>query len=251
MEDVADDLALPASLAAAWGVHERPGRGPKRALSLDRIVEAAVAIASAEGLEAVSMSRVAAALGASTMSLYRYVAAKDELLALMLDVGTGPPPELPDPAGGWRNGLTHWAQAVHEALMRNPWLVHLPISGPPITPHQLAWLEFGLRYLRGTGLREDEKMSTILLLSGFAWRQSMIMVDIAAATGADNKWPRIIANYSATLRRLIDPARFPALSDTVASGVFDGTPDEFADEFTFGLNRILDGIGQLIESRRS
>ena len=76
---------LPVSYQVAWGIHERTGRGPKRGLSLDRIVEAGVAVAAAEGLEAVSMSRVAATLRASTMSLYRYVGTKDELLMLMMD----------------------------------------------------------------------------------------------------------------------------------------------------------------------
>jgi AcrR family transcriptional regulator len=249
MDGTADDLGLPPSLAAAWGAHARPGRGPKRALSLERIVEAAVKIAASEGLQAVSMSRVAAALGASTMSLYRYVAAKDELLALMLDAGTGAPPELPDAADGWRNGLTAWAHAIHHALLSNSWAVHLPISGPPITPNQMAWLERALRCLRDTGLHEAEKMSTALLVSGFVWRQSTLEVDIATAIGADNKWPRIIDNYSATLGRLINPDDFPALTATIASGVFDDPGDDFADEFAFGLNRILDGIGVLIDSR--
>ena len=62
--------ALPAAVAAAWGVRESPGKGPKPGLSLERIVGAAIRIASRDGLDAVSMSRVAADLGASTMSLY-------------------------------------------------------------------------------------------------------------------------------------------------------------------------------------
>src|ERR1039458_8461205 len=74
---------LPASIEAAWGLRERPHKGPKPTLSLERIVQAAMHIAVTEGLGAVSMSRVATELGGATMSLYRYVAAKDALLALM------------------------------------------------------------------------------------------------------------------------------------------------------------------------
>ena len=66
---------LPASIAAAWGLRERPHKGPKPGLSLNRIIDAAVRLAASEGLAAVSMSRVASELGASTMSLYRYVSA--------------------------------------------------------------------------------------------------------------------------------------------------------------------------------
>ena len=118
---------LPASLDAAWGRRARPTKGPKPGLSLERIVAAAVALAHAEGLGAVSMARVASELGSSPMSLYRYVDAKDELLALMVDAALGDPP--PPPAGeGWRDGLARWAWGYHDALRRHPWALHVPIS---------------------------------------------------------------------------------------------------------------------------
>src|SRR5688572_33096520 len=116
--DEVSDSGLPASLLAAWGRHDRPARGPRPGLSLARIVDAAVDVAASEGLAAVSMNRVAAELGTAPMSLYRYVAAKDELLELMVDAGVGPPPELTDGVG-WRAGLAAWAQAVRAALRRN------------------------------------------------------------------------------------------------------------------------------------
>ena len=94
---------LPASIEAAWGVRTRPSKGPRPTLSLERIVAAAVRVAAADGLAAVSMSRVAAELGVSTMSLYRYVGSKAELLALMVDVPYEPPPR-PEPGEGWRRG---------------------------------------------------------------------------------------------------------------------------------------------------
>src|SRR5215470_993531 len=103
-----DQQALPASVAAAWGVRDRPHKGPKPGLSLERIVAAAVQVADAEGLAAVSMSRVAAELGTAPMSLYRYVAAKDELLALMFDAAYGPSPTGPGGDAGWRAGLSRW-----------------------------------------------------------------------------------------------------------------------------------------------
>ena len=93
-----DEIELPASIEAAWGIRERPRKGPKPGLSLPRIVEAAISVAERDGLAAVSMSRVAAELGASTMSLYRYVSAKDELLMLMADAAYGAPPVI---CGRW------------------------------------------------------------------------------------------------------------------------------------------------------
>src|SRR5579871_2501240 len=83
---------LPAEVAAAWGVRERSHKGPKPALSLARIVDAAVGLADSEGLDAVSMGRVATSLGAAPMSLYRHVSAKEELLRLMVDAAWGDSP---------------------------------------------------------------------------------------------------------------------------------------------------------------
>ena len=123
------DVELPTSLALAWGVRERPAKGPKRGLSLDRIVAAAVKAADADGLEAVSMSRVAVDLGAAPMSLYRYVASKDELLDLMIDLATGQPPA--DPVADWRVGLTRWAEAYRAVLNRHDWILRLPAEGLP------------------------------------------------------------------------------------------------------------------------
>ncbi len=92
--------ALPGSIAAAWGLRERPGKGPKRGLSLPQIVQAGRTAAAADGLGAVSMSRVATELGVGTMSLYRYVESKQELLDLMVDSALGPPPAARAGAAG-------------------------------------------------------------------------------------------------------------------------------------------------------
>jgi AcrR family transcriptional regulator len=243
--------SIPASLAAAWGVRERPAKGPKPALSLERIVDAAVEVASAEGLAAVSMSRVAGALGASTMSLYRYVAAKDELLMLMLDAATGPPEGLPPPDDGWRPALTRWALGVRDALRRHPWVVHLPMSGPPITPNQIAWLEQGLRSMAGTGLTEPDKLGIVMLISGYAWRETTLFHDIMTAQQTDSKWRSLLADYGRTLAKLIDANRFPAVSAAIASGMFDEPDDDPDYDFMFGLERILDGIETLVQTRNS
>jgi AcrR family transcriptional regulator len=242
---------LPAHLQAAWGLRERPNKGPKRGLSLDRIVEAAIQVAESDGLAAVSMSRVAAKLGASTMALYRYLAAKDELLMLMMDAALGPPPEGQPAGEGWRDGLTRWARAERAALMRHPWVLHMPLSAPPMTPNQIAWLEWGLGYLRGTTLTADEKLSVIILLSGYVWRETTIEVDMAeAAEAAGYTVDEAVAGYGQILAKLADPRRFPEVHAAIAEGAFDDS--EGADpekEFNFGLERVLDGIEVLIRER--
>ncbi len=233
--------SIPPSLAAAWGLRERPARGPKPSLSLDRIVQAGVHVASSEGLAAVSMARVAQELGASTMSLYRYVAAKEELLTLMVDAALGPP-SAPEPDEGWRVGLVRWTRAYHERLSAHPWAVRIPISGPPTTPNQVAWMERALWVMRDTGLSEEDKASVLLLLSGYVRNEATLAAELTVAGFIDDE---AMIGWSRLLRTVTDPDRFPALHALLDSGVFDRA-DPPEKEFTFGLERILDGIEALI-----
>jgi len=243
---------LPASLEAAWGLRARPSKGPKRGLSLERIVEAAVKVAASDGLEAVSMGRVAGDLGVSTMSLYRYVAAKDELLALMVDATAASPPAAPAPGEGWRAGLSRWAWAELDVYHRHPWVLRVPISGPPIAPNQLVWLERGLRCLRDAGLAEGEKLSVMLLLTGFVRNWARLEADLLEASRASGaSTEAAMSGYGRLLARLTDAERFPALHAVIAAGVFDDGPDgpDEPDEFVFGLERVLDGIDALVRAR--
>jgi AcrR family transcriptional regulator len=241
------DIGLAASLQAAWGLRGRSTKGPKPGLNLEGIVQAAIDIAVSEGLAAVSMNRIASKLQSSAMSLYRYVAAKDELLALLVDAALGPTPASPPTTHGWRAGLSHWAWAYHAVLRRHPWVLRVPISGPPITPNYTAWIERGLTSLCDIGLTEGEKLSVILLLSGYVRNEAMLVADLGEAAGADK--PEIMPTWGRQLRALTDRERFPALHAALASEAFeqDDDPD---DEFVFGLERILDGIDALVRARR-
>jgi AcrR family transcriptional regulator len=239
---------LPPSLEAAWGVRGRPPRGPRPALTLDRIVAAGVQIATTDGLAAVSMGRVAAELGTGAMSLYRYVASKDELLGLMADSVYGLPPPA-EPGDDWRGQLSAWAVGIRDRYRQHPWVVGIPISGLPIRPNEVAWFEAALAALAGTGLTEDEKGSIAQLVGGYVRNAAMIDADIAAAVSASGQPPQVwLSSYAHTITRLADPHRFPALTRFVTSGVFEkfDPPDT---EFHFGLDRLLDGIAVLIRSR--
>jgi AcrR family transcriptional regulator len=243
------DTGLPASIEAAWGLRARPQKGPKPGLTLERIVAAGVTIAATEGLGAVSMSRVAAELGSSAMSLYRYVAAKDELLALMVDAASGTPPPA-EPGEGWRSGLSRWAWAYLDVLRRHPWVLRIPISGPPATPHQVAWMEAALRSMRDTALAEAEKLSVLLLLSGYVRNEATLELDLATAfQAAGTAEPAaVMPGYGRMLAMLTDAERFPALHAVIAAGVFD--QDDHPDtEFVFGLDRLLDGVEALVRAR--
>jgi AcrR family transcriptional regulator len=241
---------VPASIEAAWGVGARPARGPRRELSLERIVAAGVRLAEADGLVAVSMARVAAELGASTMALYRYVAAKDELLTLMIDHVFGVPPAPMAGEETWRDGLRRWAWGHLEALHRHPWVLHVPLQGPPATPNQLAWMEHGLSCLAGTGLAAAEQLSVILLLSGYVRNNAAMGFDIDRAFVASGASPdEMMAAYSSFLLRVLDPVTYPHVVAVLSTGVLDQA-DPPEDEFTFGLDRVLDGVEVLVRARR-
>lgn len=233
---------IPAGIAMAWGLRDRPGKGPKPGLSLPQIVQAGLDVAGADGLAAVSMARVAKEVGVSTMALYRYVTAKDDLLNLMQDAAYGQPPEPPADKD-WRAGLTEWAWAILHALRRNPWVLQIPVSGPPLLPNQIAWLERGLTCLGGTGLTESEKLSVAMLLSGYVRHWASLSIAIGAA-GPDQA-----AGYVTTLARVIDPVRFPAVCAAMAAGAVNDEWDDGDTEFAFGLDRVLDGVAALTHAR--
>ena len=237
---------LPAEVAAAWGVRERPHKGPKPSLSLARIVDAAVGVADSEGLDAVSMGRVATSLGAAPMSLYRHVSNKEELLRLMVDAAWGDSPGPLAPGETWRDGLSRWAWELWAGAMRHPWVVRIPISFLPIMPREIAWFEDALACMAGTSLAEARKASVIMLLSGYVRNVATTTADVMAAVQASgldmDEW---MATYPRQVRQLTNPQRFPALTAFIDSGVFDAA-DPPEDEFTFGLDRILDGIAVLV-----
>jgi AcrR family transcriptional regulator len=246
-----EDTGLPASIEMAWGIRERPTKGPKRGLSLEQVVDAGVRVATAEGIGAVSMSRVAGELGTSAMSLYRYVASKDELLWLMIDGAFGQV-EAPEPAEGtWRERLEQWARHELDALRRFPWILRIPIFSAPLMPHQLRFLEWGLRALGGTRLEEGEKMSVLLLVTSYTRSYAGLSGDIMAAVEAGS--PLAQANdYGALIKKLTSAHEFPALHAAVDAGAFedDDNPADALDyDYRFGLDRIFDGVAALVQRR--
>ena len=234
-----EDGGLSPALRALWR-HEDAPVARKRGLTVQGIVEAAVKLADAEGLAAVSMGRVADRLGFTPMALYRHVAGKDELLQLMFDGAVGEPPAVLAPAseGGWRSGLERWARELLAVLRRHRWALEIPISGAPLTPNRLAWLDRGLQAQEATGLSEDEKAAAVLLLNGHVFWWARLEGDLSGAGGED-------PGSGALLSSLVDAERFPALHRALAAGFLEDETDDFA----WGLERILDGVGQLVARR--
>jgi AcrR family transcriptional regulator len=224
------DTPLPRVLRLLW----EPDAAPRRArgLTRDAIVAAAIELADTDGLAALSMARLAERLGCGTMSLYRHVANKDELVTFMLAAGAGPPPPKPE-GSDWLGALSNWAHELWAVYHRHPWILQAASAGLPADPGQLAWLDTGLAALAGTGLTEREKLTAVIAVLVFTRGSAALAIE--ARDVDDREYPEL-------LRRLVRPDRFPALAAAIDAGVFDQTDDDPLAEFRSGLGQLLDGI---------
>jgi AcrR family transcriptional regulator len=224
------------SVEFLWGERAQPTRGPKPALSLESITDAAIAVADAEGLAAVSMQRVAAELGKTKMSLYRYLPGKAELVALMIERGIGEPPVLR--AQSWRAGLTEWSEQLFAAYLRHPWSIDATVGRRPIGPRELGWMESALAVLgAGSGLTGPERLDAVAVLAGHARmlaQQAAALLDESDMTAAMGEVLRLHGE------------RFPQVTTAMRETAAEGGQNQ---AFAFGLERILDGLEILIERR--
>ncbi|MFV0633000.1 TetR/AcrR family transcriptional regulator [Demequina sp.] len=227
MSDATPDL--PHGLALAWGVAHEPTRGPKRELSVERIVAEAIAIADRDGLPAASMAAVAKACGVTTMALYRYLPGKDDLVLLMQEAVVGSPPDLTGLP--WREALERWTRASSAALLAHPWTLDIPITGSPNTPRPLAWANAAMGALAPTSLPVSHGLAAVLALSAHArWHATLARRwhDGTSALESDNL---------GQVYPLIE-AQFPHFAQAMADDQYN--PD--FDVFEYGMALVLDGL---------
>ncbi|MEU7856679.1 TetR/AcrR family transcriptional regulator C-terminal domain-containing protein [Nonomuraea sp. NPDC049141] len=232
------------ALELLWGAVGRPTRGPKPALSPERIARAAIGIADAEGLAMVSMQRVAADLDFTKMSLYRYFPGKTELIAFMIDTALGEPSALG--GGDWRAKLGEWARRFWEVLRQHPWLLQVTVGQRPVGPNELGWLECAVEALAPTGLDGAEQLDAVVLVTGHVRNlaQQVLTTVTPAGVRAGSTEGELISVLAELLER--HGERFPALTTAVASAAAGSAQDDALD---FGLNRIFDGLELLIAKR--
>ena len=241
------------TLDLLWGDGPRPTRGPKPGLSVDGIIQAAIALAGEGGLERLSMRRVAERLGVGTMSLYTYVPGKAELLDVMLDAVYGETARPEDVPGGWRERLRLIARENWALYHRHQWMLQVATTRPVLGPNLVAKYDYELRAVDGLGLTDIEMDMTIAMLGDFvhgAVRAAIAKAQAEQQTGqSEDEW---WAAYEPLLAKVYDAERYPT-----ASRVGAAAGEEFqaasAPErtFEFGLERLLDGVAALIDSRGS
>ena len=232
------------------GATPSPGTARESAADSDlgraAIVRAAIRIADAEGIDVLSMRRVAAALGAGAMSLYRHVPGKDDLLLLMRDAVFAELPLPPAPPPSLRAALETTARTQWRLYRRHPWLARTTsLTRPYAGPNQLPYSEWNLRALGGLGL--DDRTVFLLHLSLFSFvHGSAASLEAESREEADtgltgNQW---LAQREDATRSVLGSGAFP-----VSARVF-GDPDlalDLDELFEFGLARLLDGVGHLAD----
>ncbi|MFK4065887.1 TetR/AcrR family transcriptional regulator [Streptomyces sp. NPDC029674] len=233
------------SLELLWGEGARPSRGPKPGLTLDRIVTEAVRLADAEGLSAVSMRRLSTELGTGTMSLYRYVRGKGDLVDLMLDRVYAPPEDDAPWTGTWREGVETYARETLVLYHRHPWLLQVNQARPVLGPGAVGGLDRTLSRIKPMGLTDPELIGVIVMTEGYVTgvaRTQVHEVEATKRTGLSDEafWEA----QAPVLERVMKSGRYPTLANLSE----DSFGPDF-DHFEFGLQRLLDGLDVLVARR--
>ncbi|KAB8187744.1 TetR/AcrR family transcriptional regulator [Microbispora catharanthi] len=234
--DDADDGAQ----ESIWQRMQRPARPPRAALTHAQIGAAAVEIADAEGLDAVSMRRLAERLGVATMGLYRYVRGKDDVIELMVDAVYAEEARAGE-GSDWREVLRVSALRLRALTLRHPWLVETTAQSGPLTPNFVARTDRLLASLDGLGLDADTAMTVVGTVTAFvagATTARIRMDRLMRKEGAE-KMDDLRSLYSSRMRWLLESGRYPAFERYIRQGV---RKDDDDWQFELGLDSVLDGI---------
>ncbi len=249
-------------LGLLWGSHTRPGRS---GLTVGAIVTAAIEVADADGMDALSMRRVAERLGVGAMSLYTHVPGRTDLVALMIDTALGSlyadvdepsravatAVTAPAKTAGWRAALELIAERNWELYGKHPWLLDVLDSRPVLGPHTTLKYEAELRPLDGLGLTDVEMDSALTLVLTHVTGTARALAGVARARTesgmTDAEW---WLAHAPVLTTLVDPTMFPVAGrvGSASSEQYNAAGDP-VHAFTFGLDRILDGVATLIATR--
>jgi AcrR family transcriptional regulator len=224
-----------------------PSAARDRELTLPRIVAAAIALADRDGLSDLSMRRLAGDLGVATMSLYRHVPSRDDLLLSMIDTTIGSIELPPRPPRGWRPALALAARREWALFQRHPWLgPSMSLTRPRMAPNAMRLTEWVLAAFDGTRLIFAERMYVQVLIFSFVrGLASALEPEVEAQRDSGLTADEWMRTQEETLARLVRSDAFPHFQ-ALAEEEFDLDLDLL---FEFGLARLLDGVELLVTPR--
>jgi AcrR family transcriptional regulator len=201
------------------------------------------------------MAHVAEQLGFTTMSLYRHVSSKEELLQLMWNASAQGAEDLVLTGDDWRARLRMWAMVQRQMIDQHPWITQMPMAAPPMAPNSLTFVERGLEAMDGSGLADADKLRVIGLISSYTLSEARMAHDAARAArqaqaaGAAGE-PPPAWTWEGLVREVADEQTYPRLHRLAWSGGVGEDPSGWdeQEEFRFGLDRILDGVEVLIRT---
>jgi AcrR family transcriptional regulator len=210
---------------------------------LGQIAATTVQIADAEGLRAVSMERVAAALDVTKMALYRYVPGKDSLLAIAVEQAVEEAPRKAEVRPGWRPGLDAWARQLRAVWQRHPWLPSATVGDRTMGPREVAWIECALGILDDTGLTAIERLDAVLVLCGHVRNST------ASDAAGTQPWT-VTSTHSTVLQMQRRGDAYPHLLETLADVRNHAVAAATSDRgWELGLRLLLDGLQAAINGR--
>jgi AcrR family transcriptional regulator len=214
-------------------------RGARQAMSEERIVRAAVALADSEGIDALSMRRIATELGSGTTSLYRHITGKDELIELMVDAVYGDRPLPPDPGDDWRAGLATVAHDFRASLLRHPWLAQQASRRPALGPNVIARLDHALAVV--DRFTHDATRANMIVSAVNTYVLGSVAAELAdrevqRSTGmTEDEWRTSVGTY---VRQVVESGRYPHFNRRI----LDAEDPDADARFAFGLDCLLGGI---------
>lgn len=211
-----------------------PKRGPKPSHSPAEIASAAIGIADKEGLEAVTMHRVAREVGLTTMALYRYFPGKAELMATMIDSSGEPSPRFEDSSLPWKERVRAWARSCAAIYRNHPWFLEATtIRRTPMGSNELSWMEAALEMLSDARLAPSEAYHAFLAVIGHV-RAHAMFEQMKSRTASQRKWIRDLSRQLSA-----EGGKYFALRAVLESGALrEGSEQAFEE----GLTWILEGI---------
>ncbi|QUQ71811.1 TetR/AcrR family transcriptional regulator [Kutzneria sp. CA-103260] len=229
-----------------WERPEQGDRGPRRAHSRERIAVTAVAIADAEGIESVSMRRVAREFRTGAASLYRYVDKKDELFDLMLDAVLGEEWLTPH-TGDWRRDLREIAYRARRLILRHPWAAALTAGRPILGPNSLHSTEHALAALDGLPLDANQSMLVIETLLAFVRGHTMKEVaESEAVRRSGQDFAQYIQGQARYAETVVASGLYPRLTRYWVEATTPHAPDRENLAFEQGLSSVINGFATLL-----